>query len=389
MKKALRITVKNKIATYHHRDGAIVCGNKGYKIEFTFDAEWDSYPIKTARFIWNGRYYDQTFSNDECDVPVINDAKAVTVGVYAGDLKTTTPAEIPCLISILCGNPELATGMVKDYREKAALSAEEAKKAAEEAKAAASVVVFPSVNTTEIFGGHRITITDAEGIKTFDVMDGKGVLSLDESELLKKLSNWYDKENYAPMTATFTMSPVTTIYELGTSKTVKFSWTFSKVPIEVRFNNVAQTAAESGSVTETVSSSSRTTKTYKLYGKYKDGETVSPELKISFQNKCYYGVAAQPTLPDEVDSDFIKSLCPGDWATSQVKSFTANCTNGKYVWYAYPKVFGTARMGAGYFQGGFNDPFLVPVTNSVGYTENYYVYRSTESVSGTLDVWAK
>lgn len=32
----------------------------------------------------------------------------------------------------------------------------------------------PTVEVTEIAGGHRVTITDAEGTKTFDVMDGTG-----------------------------------------------------------------------------------------------------------------------------------------------------------------------------------------------------------------------
>ncbi len=32
----------------------------------------------------------------------------------------------------------------------------------------------PTVEVTEIAGGHRVTITDTEGTKTFDVMDGTG-----------------------------------------------------------------------------------------------------------------------------------------------------------------------------------------------------------------------
>ena len=171
--KTLRINVKDKIATYHQRDGVIVCGNKGYKLTFTFDEEWDAYTWKTARFIWKGKYYDQDFKGSECSVPVINDTTEVTVGVYAGDLKTTTPAEIPCLISILCGEASITEENIQDCRDIAQQAALEAQQAAEEAKNAASVVEFPTIDVTEITGGHRLTINDADGEKTFDIMDGK------------------------------------------------------------------------------------------------------------------------------------------------------------------------------------------------------------------------
>lgn len=82
----------------------IVCGNKDYTARFDFDAEWDAYDAKTARFIWNGQYEDVVFSGDTCAIPQINNAQACEVGVFAGDLRTTTSAIIKCDKSILCGN---------------------------------------------------------------------------------------------------------------------------------------------------------------------------------------------------------------------------------------------------------------------------------------------
>lgn len=384
--KTLRINVKDKIATYLQRDGVIVCGNKGYKISFSFDEEWNEHSTKTARFIWNGKFFDKTFTGDECDVPVINDATEVTVGVYAGDLKTTTPAVIPCLISILCGNPEAGAEMVKEYREKALIAAEEAKTAAEEAKAAAEVVVHPVVGVTTITGGHRVIITDVEGTKTFDVMDGEGVLSGDEAALLEKLSKWYDDEHYVVMTGTFIMSPNTTTYEMGSSQSVEFSWTFSKLPTAVTFNGVTKTAAVSGSTKETVTSSAHTTLSYKLYGKYAEKETVTKTLSINFRNKYYYGCSAQPA---NVDSAFIKGLLSNGWANTKTTSFTPNCTTGTYIWYAYPKRLGATTMWMGGFQGGFEAPQTILFTNSSGFAEDYYVYRSTNAGIGNLSIEAK
>ena len=108
--KELHITVSNKIATYMRRDGAVVCGNSSYMIVFAFDEEWDAYPTKTARFLWNNLYTDVPFTGNTVNVPIVTDTTLLKVGVYAGDLSTTTPASIECKASILCGmmyeNPE-------------------------------------------------------------------------------------------------------------------------------------------------------------------------------------------------------------------------------------------------------------------------------------------
>ncbi len=102
--KNLNIDVVNKRATYRHRDGVIVCGNSDYQITFTFDAEWGAYTEKTARFKWNGGYRDVAFTGTTVNVPTIENATQVEVGVYVDDLSTTTPAVIPCDRSIRCGS---------------------------------------------------------------------------------------------------------------------------------------------------------------------------------------------------------------------------------------------------------------------------------------------
>lgn len=135
MKKTLHVNVTNKVATYQKRDGAIVCGNDDYEVKFIFDAEWADITNKTARFLWNGDYYDVDFSGDTCDAPVIKGATTVEVGVYAGDLETTTGAEIPCLLSVLCkgGSPHPETG--QHYTAEAVAAAEAAKVSETNAKA--------------------------------------------------------------------------------------------------------------------------------------------------------------------------------------------------------------------------------------------------------------
>ena len=178
--KNLHITVADKIATYLKRDGVIVCANKGeesgYQIVFAFDAEWSAYTKKTARFIWNGKYYDQQFEGNECPVPIITNTTEVTVGVYAGDLSTTTPATIPCKKSILCGSNTATDGQAKEYRDEALIYAERAERAALEAAKAArdtaeefvaelGVVQEPGADKTSVMSQNAASRTFANAIK--------------------------------------------------------------------------------------------------------------------------------------------------------------------------------------------------------------------------------
>ena len=102
----LKINIVKKHPTI---EGApvIVCGNSGYTVRFTFDAEWDGLEVKTARFVYvqNGmvRYQDIVFSGDTASVPVMSNTKVVLIGVYAGNLRTSAPARVPCVKSIRCG----------------------------------------------------------------------------------------------------------------------------------------------------------------------------------------------------------------------------------------------------------------------------------------------
>ena len=99
----IKISVNNKIATLQD-NVLIVNGNSDYVIKFDFDAEWDAYQTKTARFVTARGYTDVVFSGDEVALPVITDAISVRVGVYAGNLHTTTPAVIFCRRSITDGS---------------------------------------------------------------------------------------------------------------------------------------------------------------------------------------------------------------------------------------------------------------------------------------------
>lgn len=99
--RRIEISVQNRVA-WQTNATDYICGNKDFVVGFVFDSEWNKVETKTARFIHGGEHTDIVFTGTECTVPEILNVKRMEVGVYAGDLYTTTPAIIHCRKSILC-----------------------------------------------------------------------------------------------------------------------------------------------------------------------------------------------------------------------------------------------------------------------------------------------
>ena len=98
----IHITVRERIA---QADGnpEIVCGNSDYTAVFDFDAEWNDYPQKTLRTVWRdtatgklGRD-DIMFDGNRAVLPPVWRTNQVLIGVYAGNIRTTTAARVPCI----------------------------------------------------------------------------------------------------------------------------------------------------------------------------------------------------------------------------------------------------------------------------------------------------
>lgn len=114
-----------------------------------------------------------------------------------------------------------------------------------------------------------------------------------------------------------------------------------------------------------------------------DGSNVASQtLDIKFLNKIYFG---QAIVPGVMNSAFILSL-PHEFATSRLKEFIVNLGVNSYAWFAYPTSMGLATFKTNGFSGGFDPPATVSFTNASGHTENYYVYRSTNSNLGITDI---
>ncbi len=95
-------TVENKILTSNNGEFDVIADNSDYFIHFTFDDEWSSL-TKTVRFV-NGKNYADIILPDDNTVKIpiqILTPPALSIGVYAGELHTSSPFKIRCRASIL------------------------------------------------------------------------------------------------------------------------------------------------------------------------------------------------------------------------------------------------------------------------------------------------
>lgn len=108
----IEIAVTDKIAQVQGNP-IIVCGNSDYTVIFDFDAEWNAYENKTARFVFIDQscvrhWIDVQFSGTSCPAPVLSCVQWVEIGVYAGSIRTSSSARIRCLRSATDGKSRSA-----------------------------------------------------------------------------------------------------------------------------------------------------------------------------------------------------------------------------------------------------------------------------------------
>lgn len=101
LNKTIEITIRNKVARQTNKT-VYTCGNSDFVVIFDFDEEWNGFKVKTARFIHSAGYTDVVFEGNQCGVPIISGTHNIKVGVFAGNLSTTTPAHVGARKSILC-----------------------------------------------------------------------------------------------------------------------------------------------------------------------------------------------------------------------------------------------------------------------------------------------
>ena len=162
---------------------------------------------------------------------------------------------------------------------------------------------------------------------------------------------------------------------------ITLSWKTNKTPTTLILDGES---LDVNTISKTINGLSITwdnNKTWKLDVTDERGATATKSVSITFCNGIYYGVGS---IENNFDSAFVTSLTKR-LQTSKAYDFTVNPT-AQYIYYAVPTRLGTVSFKVGGFEGGFETPETVSVTNSSGYTENYYVYRSTNKITGSTTV---
>lgn len=97
------VTVKNKMAV---GDGSvIVCNNSDYVVRFVLDSEWDALALRTMRIVYDSySHTDIAFSGDTVALPTIIDRTSIGIGLYSGDIHTSTCAMFDCERSVMGQN---------------------------------------------------------------------------------------------------------------------------------------------------------------------------------------------------------------------------------------------------------------------------------------------
>jgi len=99
---------------------------------------------------------------------------------------------------------------------------------------------------------------------------------------------------------------------------------------------------------------------------------------VTWTRDVYYGVGIAGLATEAA----IEGLASNALATSRARTITVSPSNEK-VYYAFPKSYGTATFTLNGFPAAFNTAFELALTNSNGLTSTYYVYESTNLLTGT------
>ena len=220
----------------------------------------------------------------------------------------------------------------------------------------------------------KFTRDDLTAVTVGGLNSGSSVKNKTPKEVLESILFPYQKPALS-----FTISPNTTIYEVGTSVSqINFTINVGKKSNSIQsikiydsstlLTTITDNVANGGTFTYPYSCNLTTNTTLKV--EVSDGtSTVSATKNITFGYRSYYGFIADGVTIDEA---VIKSLQNNALKTSKALNYAGiNCTDSKVV-YAYPKSQGLLRSvldGNGFDYIDSYDCMVMTVNNV-----SYYVY---------------
>ena len=189
-----------------------------------------------------------------------------------------------------------------------------------------------------------------------------------------------------PKITSFTMTPSTDVYEIGTvipANTIEFSWAVNK---EIKSQALTDCTVAADDRSATYGAELTNTKTFVLT--VSDGEkAATASKKISFLNKGYWGSAA---IPDEYNSEFVLGLSGSKFVTGKAGTYSMSVVAGEYGFIALPTSFGTvSSVWIGGFEVTVETAATISFTNESGKTSSYNIYKTGRSGLGSITMEIK
>lgn len=154
------------------------------------------------------------------------------------------------------------------------------------------------------------------------------------------------------------------------------------------FNNIA--CAFQAPETVSLTNSAGFTENYKVYASYQKNlgnHTLVTSTSATQINPLYYGKTVKTDTFLEAD---IEGLANSETTNDNTQIWDSVTTgSGEYMLFAFPKRLGTPTFWVGGFEGGFEAAETVSVTNSNGWAEDYYAWRSENANLGATIVETK
>lgn len=185
-----------------------------------------------------------------------------------------------------------------------------------------------------------------------------------------------DKLLYTSLNISF--NTPTTIFEIGTIiNSITFTWSYNKSIIWQKFNNELLEVSLRKYIYNIPFSSKKSFTIIANDGK----KEYNRSIEISFLNGIYWGVSSSTVY----DNNFIKTLTK-QLSDNRKRTITVDCNEGQYIYYCLPTRLGTPSFSVGGFSGGFDKVSTILFENNSGFTENYDIWKSTNSNLGKTTI---
>lgn len=171
--------------------------------------------------------------------------------------------------------------------------------------------------------------------------------------------------------------------EMGATVTaLTLSWKTNKTPTALTLDGEAIDVNLTSKALSGLSITKDSGKSWTLKATDERDAVATKSTSISFLNGVYYGAASNPAA---INSAFVLGLTK-TLTSTRARTITVDAGAGEHIWYCLPTRLGKCTFTVGGFEGGFDLVDTISFTNSSGFTENYYIYRSSQTDLGSTKV---